>query len=58
MISLLLGVVLHLHHPAMHFDPSASLSTSTVTDMRGWVCNQGIAAGLVVGGRELDWMSE
>jgi hypothetical protein len=57
-IALLLVLLGYVPQQGMHIDPSASLSTSSITDMRGWVCNRGIAAGLGVGGRELDWMSE
>lgn len=38
----------------MHFDPAATLDTGLVSDQRQWFGNQGVACGLLVGGRELD----
>lgn len=37
----------------MHADPSATLDTSTITDMREWFGVEGATAGLIAGGREL-----
>lgn len=37
----------------MHVEPAAELSSATITDMREWFGNQGVAVGLIVGGREL-----
>lgn len=34
----------------MHVEPSAQLSTATITDMRGWVANQGAMSGQCAGG--------